>query len=66
MDGYDADSGRFLPTALERLENNPFYSTFPQTLLPLTAQSDSPSLIDWLSQAIDALGQSLSDDAHST
>ncbi len=63
VDGYDADSGRFLPTALERLENNPFYSTFPQALLPLTAQSDSPSLIDWLSQAIDALGQSLSDDA---
>ncbi len=62
VDGYDADSQRFLPTALERLEGNPFFSTFPQPLLPLSHQPASLQLIDWMAQAIESLGQALPED----
>jgi len=59
VDGYDAESQAFRPTALERVEKNPFYPTLPQEMLPITHQTDNLQLIDWLTAAIEALGRHL-------
>lgn len=60
VEGYNTDLKEFLPTALERLQKNTFFTTFPESLFPLTHQKDNLALIDWLITAIEALGQSLS------
>lgn len=59
VDGYDESLRRFLPTALERVEKNPFFKTFPQEHLPLQHPTDNLALIDWLTDAMEALGKSL-------
>ena len=60
VDGYNAELGHFLPTALERVEKNPFFATFPQELRPLAHTTDAAALIDWLIAVTEHLGQSLS------
>ncbi|MBQ9558798.1 MAG: PD-(D/E)XK nuclease family protein [Bacteroidaceae bacterium] len=60
VDGYNEELGHFLPTALERVEKNPFFATFPQELRPLAHTTDTTALIDWLIAVTEHLGQSLS------
>ena len=57
IDGYNAELQQFRPTALERLQKNPFFSSFPQRLLPLQFQGQPLPLIDWLIEAMEAVGQ---------
>ena len=60
VDGYNTDMNRFLPTALERVEKNPFFVSFPQEMTPLQHQESSAQLLDWLIAAIESLGKHLS------
>lgn len=59
VDGYDTESQAFRPTALERVEKNPFYPTLPQDMRPIVHQTDKLQLIDWLMSAIEAVGRHL-------
>ena len=59
IDSYNPDLDAFLPTAVERVEKNPFFPSFPPSLLPFTRQSDNLALIDWLISAVESLGKSL-------
>ena len=59
IDGFNADLDTFLPTAVERVEKNPFFPTFPESLKPFKHQRDNLSLIDWLISAMESLGKSL-------
>ena len=61
MEGYNADLKQFRPTALERVEKNPFYVSFPEEQKPLRHLTDNLSLIDWLIAAIESVGKQLSD-----
>ena len=62
VDGYNADQARFLPSAVERLQKNPFFKTFPTEHLPLRPIQTSLELLDWTIAAIEALGASLADE----
>ena len=64
VDGYNADTKRFLPTALERVEKNPFFVSFPQEMRPLQHQDSSAQLLDWLIAATESLGRYLSAQDH--
>lgn len=61
VDGYNADMKRFLPTALERVEKNPFFSSFPKKLQPIRHQGTARELLEWLTVAAEALGKSLTE-----
>ena len=63
VDGYNAELGRFLPSAVERLEKNPFYSSFPAEQQPLSPIQSPIELLDWLIAVIEALGKSIADDS---
>ena len=61
VDGYNADISRFLVTAEERVKKNPFFTTFPQELLPIQHQDGTLALTEWLLTATEALGKALSE-----
>ena len=61
VDGYNADLGRFRTTAMERVEKNSFFTTFPEEMRPLEYKSTPLLLVDWLIEAVEALGKSLSE-----
>ena len=58
-DGYNQETQHFLPSAMERVEKNPFFTTFPQEMRPLQHTTDTITLIDWLLAATESLGHSL-------
>ncbi len=59
VEGFDSDAQRFRPTALERVEHNPFFVSFPEEMRPITHQKENLQLIDWLIAAIEAVGRHL-------
>ncbi len=59
-EGFDPELKRFRNTALERVEKNPFFTSFPADQLPLQHPTDNLGLLDWLAMAIESLGKQLS------
>ena len=59
IEGWDDDQQHFRPTAIERVEKNAFFPSFPQDQLPLQHPTDNLQLTDWLIAAIEALGKHL-------
>lgn len=66
VDGYNADMKRFLSTALERVEKNPFYVSLPEEMLPLQYQETTADLLNWLIAAIETLGKYLNENTSPT
>lgn len=60
-EGYDEEQKAFRQTALERVANNPFFTSFPDELKPIGRQTTNAELIDWLSIIIESVGRHLSD-----